>query len=91
MNPTGDLLNRRQLFEELGISDSNERRKRKQGGSDWPPHLCIGNKVFYRRDSVTAWLLRQEAICHLDDATTTALHPLRQSDLLTNSGVSERA
>jgi len=72
MNPTGDLWSRRQFFEEIGISDSNERRKRKQGGPDWPPHLCIGTKVFYRRDAVAAWLLRQEANCQPDDATTTA-------------------
>ena len=73
MNPTGDLLSRRQFFEEIGISDSNERRKRKQGGPDWPPHLCIGTKVFYRRDAVAAWLLRQEANCQLEGATTTAV------------------
>ena len=72
MNPTGDLLSRRQFFEEIGISDSNERRKRKQGGPDCPPHLYIGTKVFYRRDALAAWLFRQEANCQLDDATTTA-------------------
>ncbi|MCX5044067.1 hypothetical protein OG921_12915 [Aldersonia sp. NBC_00410] len=71
MNPTGDLLSRKQFFEALGISDSNERRKRQDGGPDWPPHLYIGRKVFYRREAVAAWLLRQEAICQPDDTTTT--------------------
>ena len=33
MNPTGDLISRRQLFEELGISDSNERQEAQAG---WP-------------------------------------------------------
>jgi hypothetical protein len=85
MNPTGDLWSRKQLFEKLGTSDSNERRKRKQGGPDWPPHLCIGKKVFYRRDAVAAWLRRQEANCQAgesgfgahsaDDAT---MAPLRR-------------
>jgi len=47
-----------------------QRAQEAQAG--WPPHLCIGTKVFYRRDAVAAWLLRQEANCQLEGATTTA-------------------
>ena len=76
--PTGELVPRRQLLEELGLSDSSERRKR-QGDGDWPPHLCIGTKVYYRRSAVDDYLRRQEAICQtrrtggIDDETMRAV------------------
>jgi predicted DNA-binding transcriptional regulator AlpA len=75
MYPTGDVLSRRQFLEELGISDSSERRKRKKGGHTWPPHLFIGRKVYYRRSAVDDWLRRQEAICRpTDDVEVEAMH-----------------
>jgi len=60
--PTRELVPRRQLLEEFRLSDSSERRKR-QGNEDWPPHLCIGARIFYRRSAVDDYLRRQEAIC----------------------------
>ncbi len=72
MNPTGDLISRRQLLEELEISDSSEWRKRKEGGHEWPPHLCIGRKIYYRRSAVDDWLRRQEALCQPADHATIA-------------------
>ena len=76
--PTGELVPRRQLLEELGLSDSSERRKR-QGDQDWPPHLYIGTRIYYRRSAVDDYLRRQEAICQtrrtggIDDETMRAV------------------
>jgi hypothetical protein len=39
---------------------------------DWPPHLCIGKKVYYRRSAVDHWLRRQEAACQPTDEATMA-------------------
>ena len=55
-----ELMTRRQLLKELGISDSSERRGR-TGGGEWPPHLLIGKKVYYRRESLADWLRHREA------------------------------
>jgi hypothetical protein len=57
-----ELIPRGQFLTELGISDSNERRQRKEG-HPWPPHLRIGNKVYYRRSAVEDYLRAQEALC----------------------------
>jgi hypothetical protein len=57
-----EWINRRQFLDMLGISDSNERRQRREG-RPWPPHLFIGGKVYYRRSAVEDWLRRQEALC----------------------------
>jgi hypothetical protein len=55
-----ELVTRRQFLKELGISDSSERRGR-TGGGEWPPHLLIGKKVYYRRESLDDWLRHREA------------------------------
>lgn len=61
MQPTDQLIPRAQLLEELCISDSSERRRRKAGGGDWPAHITIGRKVYYRRCRVEEWLAGLEA------------------------------
>ena len=55
------LLTRRQFMNEYEFSDSAERRGR-SGMQSWPPHLEIGpsGRVYYRRESVEAWLAAQE-------------------------------
>ncbi|ASL16272.1 hypothetical protein MYCOZU2_03898 [Mycobacterium intracellulare subsp. chimaera] len=64
MTDTGsELLSRKQFLAKIGISDSGERRGR-TGERDWPPHLLVGQKVYYRRAAVDDWILRQEAICN---------------------------
>ena len=52
-----ELLSRRELLAEYPFSDSAERRG--QRGSAWPPHLVIGKKIYYRRQSVERWLADQ--------------------------------
>lgn len=42
------------------LSPSGERRHRLERG-DWPPHVEIGRRIFYRRAAVMSWLERQEA------------------------------
>jgi len=42
------------------LSPSGERRHRREQ-ADWPPHVEIGRKIFYRRAGVMQWLERQEA------------------------------
>ena len=85
MTDTGrEWISRRQFLDMLGISDSNERRQRREG-HPWPPHLRIGNKVYYRRSAVEDWLRRQEAICNstppevgakpIDNAATATTRP----------------
>ena len=51
----------------LGISDNNERRRRKLS-QDWPPHLRIGKKVYYRKSVVENYLRELE---QLSDGTTS--------------------
>ncbi|KLO30565.1 MULTISPECIES: hypothetical protein [Mycobacteriaceae] len=57
-----NIISRQVLLEWLGVSDSTERRKRKEGRS-WPPHLMIAGKVCYRRSAVEDFIRAQEAIC----------------------------
>ena len=33
------------------------------GAADWPPHLLIGKKIYYRQSQVEAWVRRREASC----------------------------
>jgi hypothetical protein len=61
MNPPNELVPRALLIDEFRISDSCERRRRKEG-VDWPPHVLIGRKVYYRRESLCDWLLQRESI-----------------------------
>ena len=42
------------------LSPSGERNHRRDQ-DDWPPHVRIGRKIFYRRAAVMEWLQRQEA------------------------------
>jgi hypothetical protein len=60
MDADSELVPRTILIDEFGISDSCERRRRKEG-ADWPPHLLIGKKVYYRRESLDDWLRHREA------------------------------
>jgi hypothetical protein len=62
MFPTSELLSRSDLLKHFDISDSSERRHR-QADPTWPPHVCIGKKVFYRRSSINDWLDQREASC----------------------------
>jgi hypothetical protein len=61
MDSHDELVPRTNLIDLLNISDSGERRKRK-AGVDWPPHVLIGRKVYYRRESLSAWLRQRESI-----------------------------
>jgi hypothetical protein len=71
MTDTGrELISRRHFLEMLGISDSNERRKRKEG-HPWPPHLRIGTKVYYRRSAVDDFLRAQGALCQTQPGEPT--------------------
>ncbi len=63
MDPTTELLHRKQFLNEYGFSDSTERRRRK-AGDRWPPHIWIGSQVYYLRSSVDDWLRQQEAACN---------------------------
>ncbi|MGO9349989.1 MAG: helix-turn-helix transcriptional regulator [Mycobacterium sp.] len=56
------VLTRKQFMNEYGFSDSTERRGR-TGGESWPPHIEIGpaGRVYYRRESVEAWLQEIES------------------------------
>ena len=67
-----ELMTRRQFLKELELSDSTERRGR-TGGGEWPPHLLIGKKVYYRRESLDDWLRHREA------ATQSAAGELAES------------
>jgi|SRR4051812_25751199 hypothetical protein len=69
-----EWINRRQFLDMLGISDSNERRQRREG-RPWPPHLFIGGKVYYRRSAVEDWLRRQETLC-MDQGDVAPTQPL---------------
>jgi hypothetical protein len=42
------------------LSPSGERTHRRNQ-ADWPPHVQIGRKVFYRRAGVMGWLEGQES------------------------------
>ena len=55
---TNDLIPRRELLKVYPFSDSAERRGRTPG--PWPPHVTIGKKIYYRRQSVERWLAQQE-------------------------------
>lgn len=70
MAGTNELMDRKTFLEHCKVSDSSERRGR-QRGDDWPPHLLIGTKVYYRTASVEDWILRREAQCRasIPDAT----------------------
>jgi len=48
-------------FRALGRLSRSAERKHRREAQDWPPHLTIGRKVFYRRAVVMDWLARQEA------------------------------
>lgn len=54
------LLALGEFRELLHLSPSGERKKRREQ-DDWPPHLVIAGKIFFRRSAVTDWLERQEA------------------------------
>jgi hypothetical protein len=58
------------LLKQFGISDASERRRR-SGSADWPPHVSIGTKIYYRTTQIEAWVRRQEAASQqsADDAT----------------------
>jgi hypothetical protein len=58
LNLLADWISREQLARELGLTcDTLSRWEARQIG---PSCTRIGRKVFYRRDTVRAWLLAQE-------------------------------
>lgn len=58
LNLLADWISREQLASELSLAcDTLARWEARQLG---PPCTRIGRKVFYRRDTVRAWLLAQE-------------------------------
>ena len=59
MHQNAQFMTREQFCKELNLSLGTERRLR-QAGQDWPPHLRIGRKIFYRRDGVRQWVARKE-------------------------------
>ena len=70
MDTDGVLIPRAELLKRLQISDASEWRQR-SGGADWPPHLLIGTKIYYRSSQIDAWVRRRESAslrCG-DDAT----------------------
>lgn len=58
---TDELIDRRTFLAKLKISDSSERRGRARQ-RNWPAHLRIGSKIFYRSSVVDEWVRHQEAI-----------------------------
>ncbi|MEU5840298.1 hypothetical protein [Rhodococcus sp. NPDC047139] len=56
---TSELMSRRRFAQWMGISSAGEARGR-TGGGEWPPHVRIGHKVYYRREAVERWLREQE-------------------------------
>lgn len=62
------ILHRNQVLDVLGISDRTERRMR-LSDKPWPPHLVIGNRVYYRLAAIEEFLLAQELACSGSVAT----------------------
>ena len=60
MDADSSLIPRAELLKKFQISDASERRRR-SGAADWPPHVLIGKKIYYRRSQIDAWLRRREA------------------------------
>ena len=60
MDADDALVPRAELLKQFRISDSSERRQR-NGAPDWPPHVVIGKKIYYRSSQIDAWLRRREA------------------------------
>ena len=60
MDADNELVPRTNLLDEFGISDRCERRRRKEG-TNWPPHVLIGRKVYYLRESISEWLRQHES------------------------------
>jgi hypothetical protein len=60
MDADSALVPRAELLKQFRISDSSEWRQR-NGTADWPPHVVIGKKIYYRKSQIDAWLRRQEA------------------------------
>lgn len=54
------LMGRAEFRALTRLSRSGERAQRR-AQDDWPPHIKIGRKVYYRRAAVMGWLTRQEA------------------------------
>ncbi|MGO8768400.1 MAG: hypothetical protein ACLQIK_26765 [Mycobacterium sp.] len=61
MDADSALVPRAELLKQFRISDSSEWRQR-NGTADWPPHVVIGKKIYYRKSQIDAWLRNQEAI-----------------------------
>lgn len=59
-NRDGLLMGLQEFRTLTHLSPSCERRHRRQQ-QDWPPHVEIGRKVFYRRAAVMRWLELREA------------------------------
>lgn len=59
---TDQLIPRSQVIQQMGISDSTERRMR-SGGQSWPAHVRVGHRVLYRQSAITEWVAAQESAC----------------------------
>ncbi len=55
-----DRIERQDFLGEYGFQASTENRARKQG-LPWPPHVVLGKRVFYSRQTVQRWFAEQEA------------------------------
>ena len=70
MDTRSEWIPRRDFLEELPMSDSTERRRR-TGGGDWPPHIRIGAKIYYRRAAVDDWI-RRSVLTPVEKGTSNA-------------------
>ncbi len=70
-----DRIERQHFLGEYGFQASTENRARKQG-LPWPPHVVLGKRVFYSRQSVQRWFEEQEAKA----ADAAVDDPARQED-----------
>jgi len=52
------VLNEKELADELGLSAWTVRGMRLKEGC---PHFMVGHRVFYRKESVMAWIAAKEA------------------------------
>jgi hypothetical protein len=81
MDTDGALIPRAALLKRLQISDASERRQR-SGGADWPPHLLIGTKIYYRNSQIDAWVRRREAASPRSEDEATFESLVRQAKKL---------
>src|SRR4051794_15827087 len=62
--PRNRVLSEKELADELGLSPWTVRGMRLKEGC---PHFTIGSRIFYRLESVLAWMAVKEAACVAPD------------------------